>query len=163
MNKQLSFIILILSLGANAVISSESENYTSLCIEDNSVGFSWLNGSWGESTTFIGSKYIIKKFPYSKAPRMCDISKAAYNDIRTYGCYNIKNLGQEFGMFRYQLCTEFWEEGTLNKVRCDNSVWGDTVEFQPNGVFHMSKTDRNLGYADLKDSMYISYGKCSTM
>jgi|LWDU01.1.fsa_nt_gi hypothetical protein len=161
MNRLLLLTILIFSLSVSASISSKNNYYTSLCIEDESTGFNWVDGKWSLAN-FNNSKYIVKRFPLSKSP-ICDVSKAAHNDVRTYGCYNKKKLGQEFGIFSYQLCTEFWESGKLSKVSCSNSVWGDNIEFQPSGIFHTSKIDRTLKYKDSKGSMYVSHGKCSTL
>ena len=151
----------MLSLSANASISSKDNYYTSLCIDDDATGYSWKNGDWSR-TNFIPAKYIVKKFPYSKSS-LCDINKAAYKDKRTYGCYALKSFGEEFNMLSYELCNEYWTDGALFKVRCNTSVFGHIIEFQPNGVFRMSKTDRGLNYSKLKDDMFVSHGKCSTM
>ncbi|WP_435187477.1 hypothetical protein ACMAZA_04820 [Pseudothioglobus sp. nBUS_23] len=124
-------------------------------------------------------------YDYAKVKNMfCSYGQEAESDNASYitrdGCYMIKEFGEESTAFNSKLCRERWSkdsQGSLKLDKVDCSVWGNPeVRFKPNGLIHV----HNLGSLesspkgvidngvtiippDYKDSMYIAFGRCSTI
>ena len=100
------------------------------------------------------------------------------SSIKRDGCYMIKEFGEESNSFSSRLCRERWiKDGfslKLDKVVC---TWGNPeMRFKPNGLIHVHNSgtleSNPKGFVengvtvippDYKDSMYIAFGRCSTI
>jgi hypothetical protein len=102
-----------------------------------------------------------------------------YSSVIKDGCYMIKEFGEESHGANSKLCREHWDKDKqgslkLDMVRCS---WGNPrMSFKPNGLIHVynpgSLEDNPKAYiqdgvtiipADYKDSMYVSFGRCTTI
>ena len=98
--------------------------------------------------------------------------------IHRDGCYMIKEFGEESSGFNSTLCRETWDkDGRSLKLDTVGCSWGNpTMSFKPNGLIHVfskSSLESNpKGYVDngvtiippdYKDSMYVAFGRCSTI
>lgn len=163
--------IILVSTCLNAEITNEKTLFSSLCIEDDSTGFIWRNGTW-EQTRFYTKKYLYKKVKSQKYCNSTKVDKKYKDDkYRTVkwakGCYEIGEFGAKH---RNTIeCDELWylyPNGNieLNFVQCYD------VEFQPNGNFARSNNHTQFDDFDIygkkykvKDSLFVSHGKCSRL
>ena len=103
--------------------------------------------------------------------------------IRRDACYSIREFGEEESPFDGTICREYWdvdEQGSmkLNTVRCLSRGFDFSTEFKPNGLIHIynignleshpkapvsSDGKQKFGEDDTKASMYVSFGRCSTI
>jgi len=93
------------------------------------------------------------------------------------GCYLIKELGEESNQGNFRTCREFWNsyEGSwkLDTIHCPVGLIIPQMTFKPNGLIHLYKSgsleanpkgDKESNIPpDYKDSMYLSFGRCSTL
>ena len=102
-----------------------------------------------------------------------------YSSVYKNGCYTIKEFGEESNGFNSKLCRETWdkdEQGSLklDTVGCTRGF--PQMSFKPNGLIHVfnggNLESNPEGYVengvtiippDYKDSMYIAFGRCSTI
>ena len=154
----------VLSL-SEKVISDYEGGYSTLCIEENSVGFNWRDNKWIK-TGFIGSKYLVKKISHSELKEWQ--KKELYDENYLYldrkddefrimkNYYNIRRFGDKFIPLFNQTCSELWDGKELESIQCPNFI------FKPDGYFHRSSIHGSLDEKDdYKDSLSLSYGKCS--
>ena len=170
MNKIVLILLLIIgSLNAENITNSE-QKFSALCIEDAATGFKWKNGNWKE-VTYFPRKYLYKKI---KSPdKYCKNTKIEISDydknqeykriVFSKGCYEVGEFGSKFRIERE--CDELWYlhpngDTELYFVRCHG------VEFQPDGMFtksshHTQFNDYKINGKEHRDSLIVSYGKCS--
>ena len=154
----------VLSL-SEKVISDYEGGYSTLCIEENSVGFNWRDNKWIK-TGFIGSKYLVKKISHSELKEWqkkdlydenylyLDRKDDEFRIMKNY--YNIRRFGDELHPFDTVACWEGWDENELTGIDCPK------FKFKPDGYFHKSSIHGSLNEKeDYKDSLSVSYGKCS--
>ncbi len=164
MKNLLLALLTLLSFSSYAQMPSKIEPYTSICEEDKSTGFSWINSFW-EQANFKKSKYAIVKFTDKEASKMClsenDKSIKHVSDLYsvTSACYNVRDINIPFSKYSSLMCNEYYSSGTIDSVVCDNS-W-TKITFNPNGNFIASNVHGNITNNPNKDSIKISVGKCS--
>ena len=102
-----------------------------------------------------------------------------YSSVYRDGCYMIKEFGEESTEFNSKLCRETWDKDEQGSLKLDmvGCTWGfPQMSFKPNGLIHTysggSLEANPEGWvedgvtkipADYKDSMYIGFGRCSTI
>ena len=164
--------IILVSVCLNAEITSESTLFSSLCIEDDSTGFSWRNGKW-KQTNFYTKKYFYKKVKSQAHCSSTKVNKDNKDDKYmlvqwVQGCYEVGEFGSKYR--RIIECDEFWNlypNGNikLNWIRCPN------IGFQPDGNFARSNHYTQLNDFNevlrkkekFKDDLFVSHGKCSKL
>src|SRR5690606_21102329 len=116
MKKYVFFAVLIISM--NAIASS---TFTALCVEEESVGYRWINKKW-EFTRFNPDKYLVEKL--SSRDRYCQVLMQSVDTTDIYitedesgashyarkACYNIRILGKERWNFETKVCDEYWKK-----------------------------------------------------
>lgn len=153
-----------------AEATDTNQKFTALCTEKASTGFVWRNGRW-KQVNFKTGNYIVKKMKTTD----CEANSENRRSIVKWddssrvnilkGCYNTRNHGSNFISIDTKSCFESWEKVNnkfeLKSIECDN------IAFIPNGNFlmsHIYPSGNNLSdnpRNDYKDSMHVSYGKCS--
>ena len=169
MKKYVCSTLLLISM--NTIASS---TFTSLCVKEESIGYSWKNNKW-EITKFNLDKYLVEKV--SPQDRFCQVKMQSVDTATVYqgedksgvkyyatkGCYNIRRMGQPRYEFNTEICSEYWKkkqngQEELYMVGCTYS------NFEPNGDFTMGRISDDLrNDQEYKDSMSLSVGKCSTI
>jgi len=174
---------------SNAEITSFDEQFTVLCEIESSTGFNWSNGNWHQTKFTAGQQYIIKKesdeHSKDKYVSLCPLGflkeepRELPNWIIRDGCYSFKELKSNKN-YSSEPCRERWskDDMKLDRVSCPQSLGRPKMVFKPNGLIHIHKDELNLEAnpkaiylsngelwlpADYKDSMYIAFGRCSTI
>ena len=146
--------------------------FTSLCIEDNAVGFNWRNGQWVNAVFAKGDKIIFEKIDYQKAdssnnfmekPLLCSQPKAhpVPNNFQLItACYSIRKFGDAKSMLNMNDCYESYKDGVLTGIQCKSEG-----HFLPNGPFVKlpSHVSMDLSNKSEKDSVVVSVGKCAAI
>jgi len=169
------------------IVSNDIYNtdFQIFCVGDQTIGFNWENGKYRQME-FKSTNYIVQKFsipsPKDKIgdcgktlikkkefinPRFFNFPKRKF--VSTIGCWNIKEMTDEFYNFETIICKEFWsvdgDKHKLKQVICfDDTVTHINFRFSLNGNFHSSKinssTEKKGKY---KDSITISVGECTEL
>lgn len=160
-------------IGASQTVGDKNPlaPFTSLCLEDQSNGFGWKRGAW-EATQFkADKKYLIQKIAPEKYKEMGTLCRAKEARVGgnyrvEYGCYNMREMGEEIRGFTSTMCSETWENNALKKISCDEPIIGAQYFFLPDGNYIRfpwhSDIDQNPK-DQYKDSLSISVGKCSVV
>ena len=190
MNKLLLPILvslLLISSISNAKITSYDERFTLLCEIEESTGFNWSNGNWHRTHFKAGQKYIIKKQDDEKSLTAKDFNMdevknplCIHGHKKPYkhddlgmnfrnGCYMIKEFGKESKAGNFKNCHENWtkdkDSWSLDSVDCPRGYSQPEFYFKPNGLVHIYRGG-NLETNpkdDSKGSMFMSFGRCSTI
>ena len=101
------------------------------------------------------------------------------SSIHRDACYMIKKFGEESHAMNSKLCRETWDKVGQGSLKLDTvgCTWGyPQMSFKPNGLIHVfnsgSLESNPEGFIDngvtiippdYKDSMYIAFGRCSTI
>lgn len=118
----------------------------------------------------------------SKYP-LCAINKQEPTDdfwgFNRDGCYSVTRFGEESNRLDAKLCRETWDENeqgeyALESLQCN--VHFNFMKLKPNGLIHIFKNGsldsdpkelivngESIFPAGYKDSMYIAFGRCSTI
>lgn len=157
--------ICFMSLVASAQTTREISSYSSLCIEDQAVGFNWRNGGWRKTNFESGGKFIARKLNSREVevenPILCEPKVAQeFGSLRKVSaCYLIKSFGaQDEKILMGEMCDELYDGDQLLSIRCSH------LSFVPDGAFIKVPWHRNLDPKpanDYKDSLVVSEGKCS--
>jgi hypothetical protein len=151
--------------------------FSTLCIQEDATGYNWQDKKWIQTNFKPTQKYIIKKIEIEKYLTEKDRSKnqlitcknPSVMDFTSEGkkfsafvdtCYEIKRMGEKAAIWDYQMCSEYWRDGRLEKISCrDHSA---PFYFEPDGAFiqfpwhtSLEKTNKE------KDSLVLSVGSCS--
>ena len=175
---------------SNAEITSDDEQFMVLCEIENSTGFNWSNGNWHQINFKAGEQYLIKKESEEHGEdimvSMCSnrLLKQEPKDLPNWvirdGCYSIKKLKPNIRSYLSEPCRETWSKDNmkLDNISCPQALGRPKMVFKPNGLMHIHKDELNLNAnpkaqyfpngdlylpADYKDSMFIGFGRCSTI
>jgi len=164
--KILTYLMLInVSIFASDVTTS-SQGFVSICIQESAVGYSWKGKKWVQKN-FTNSKEIIKKITNDKYCENEDVKKQLSNstskEMYTQSCYEIDKM-------KVKDCYETWirtssDTAKLVHVSCETG-YGKEISFELEGNFIESYTSPrffNEPNRDYYDSMYISHGQCTTI
>ena len=190
MKKLLLLVSLILTFNfSNAEITSYDEQFTVFCEIESSTGFNWSNGNWHQTKFKAGEQYLIKKESeeHSKDNKvsLCPLKflkkepeDFPYSVVRD-GCYSMKELKSNTN-YTSEPCREWWDKDSMElfKLSCPQSLGRPKMVFKPNGLMHIHNDELNLNAnpkaqyfsngdlylpADYKNSMFIGFGRCSTI
>ena len=151
---------------------------TALCLSEDSTGFDWRDKKWIHTRFKSGEKYIAKKIPiemYETPEKRLANDLDFCNEAEATGrttkgaftgfvevCYEIKDMGSKGGVWASRTCTEFWEDGVLEKISCNEH--NPQFFFLPEGAYISYPWHSNIDQtADAKDSLSIEVGVCSTI
>ena len=150
-----------------------------LCIDDDVTGYNWRNKKWVQTNFTEGSRYIIKKIEIEKYinrnyraknkilfcndPKVWDISENGKKFTGSVeACYEIKSMGNEANFMDSRMCSEWWEDGKLEKISCQSHT--PQLYFQPDGSFIRFPWHTDVSKpTEKKDSLVISVGSCSVI
>jgi len=148
-----------------------------LCIDDDATGYNWRNKKWVQTNFKEGSRYIVKKIEVEKYinrndrgknkillcndPKVWDISENGKKFTGSVdACYEIKSMGNEANFMDSRMCSEWWEDGKLDKISCRDHT--PQLYFQPDGSFIRFPWHTDVSkLTEKKDSLAISVGSCS--
>ncbi len=153
--------------------------FTSLCVAEKSVGFSWEKGAWNHAKFRADDKYIAQKidpespkyaqlqmmdtpyFCHGIRPNIIKIGPLLEESARE-ACYSIKDHGRDpLLMETAEKCFEKYDKyGALAEVQCKR------FRFSPNGLFVALPSDASMDLSKVpkdgyKDSLNIKVGTCS--
>lgn len=166
----MKYLVGLLSLVAINCFSQNAPAFTSLCIPDNSVGYSWRNGQWQNAKFKIEERYLAQKLDSvrAKGAILCEkLDTTVYEnpilqEKLQNACYLVRRHGREASVtFDSEACTETYDSsGSLKSVSCKS------FRFAPNGLFVKLPTEFSLNLEskpknDYKDSMTLDIGSCS--
>lgn len=151
-------------------LPTQAAAWTSLCIEDNSRGFNWVEGQW-TPVNFTPRQHIIQKIDRSD-----ERSERCYSNLEQFPrnltetssmhCFSIHQVGNSPDQYTIWPCREnTWSDAQVYSVICNEGF--SSVRLQPTGEFVMSTIISVPEYrvgdvSQLKrDSLSISVGKCS--
>ena len=183
----MKYFLLVFSIYSlvHSEITSQGKLYSTLCIEEQSIGFKWTNNNW-VNVNYKPTKYIIKKIandetyckPNEKIHESESDKKRKISLKWVDSCYSLNEFGEEDFLESKKTCGELWIRTTLNgkytldKVSCNGAgVHGDFI-FNPSGEFNHSdmefliRKDFKGGKRDKRDkrdSSILSHGKCSKL
>jgi hypothetical protein len=150
--------------------------FSTLCIQEDATGYNWQNKKWIQTNFKPTNKYIIKKIEIEKysgkdrsKSQLITCKNPSVIDVTQEGkkftgfvdtCYEIKRMGEKASLFDNQMCSEYWQDGRLEKISCrDHS---SPFYFEPDGSFIQFPWHTSLGKTDNeKDSLALSVGSCS--
>ena len=154
-----------------AAFSAEAQNtlpqlkpFTSICIVDDSIGFSFLGGRTNRTTfpAFTGTRYIARKIDpqlyknsdtRDTAYSLCDYIKPTRfrnGSTLTHACYDIRD--PTFTSPIARTCTEKWDpSGSLAQITCDDLKFA----FHPSGPFVQ------MSSVGIDSVVSLDTGKCS--
>jgi hypothetical protein len=142
----------------------ELKPFTSMCISDDSIGYSF-QGRLVTRTIFpVDASRVIRKLesklysdPESNGYAECDLLKKLKpeifpsGDTWTYACYDFRNPKHGTRPIA-SLCTEKWDKnGTLIQIVCEKYNFA----FNPFGAFVTRSS------VDIESVVYLETGKCS--
>lgn len=165
----------IAALAAVLAFAQPALAATSLCVEEQSSGYVWRDGTWLPAT-YSHDSYIVK-------PIMPDdpLGYGCHNRIKAnghpteadpgavfmqvYGCYTAYLVGDAPSEFDVSMCMQYWHSGVLTVISCA-SEGAARYEFEPNGEFLYHRTyavrvSRTTNAE--RDSLVLSVGKCSVI
>jgi hypothetical protein len=151
--------------------------FNTLCIQEDATGYDWRNKKWIQTNFKPTQKYIIKKIEIEKYLTEKDRSKnqlflckhPSLTDFTEDGkkfnafvdtCYEIKKMGEKGTVLDHQMCSEYWKDGRLEKISCQDH--SPQFYFEPDGSFIQFPWHTNLDNTNKeKDSLVLSVGSCS--
>jgi hypothetical protein len=128
-------------------------SFSSLCIVEESTGFSWESGAWVRSS-YAPRRFVVRKYPIDyvasrkiagykfggcsadeREPAAPFESDASY--FSTQGCYSVKLFGSSPDEEIATLCSEFWAKANtggwaVSSIHCSLST---RFTFRPDGPF----------------------------
>ena len=157
-------IAALVTIPVFAQFAAEVGAFTSICIEDQAVGFNWKDGGWRKTNFKSGDRYIVRKLSAQEVdaekPMICTEKQsngfAGFQQISA--CYEIKDFGTSAGkVLLGEMCQESYQDERLVSIRCAH------MSFLPDGPFIRVPWHRDINPKpsnDYKDSLVVSEGKC---
>mgnify|MGYP003654778154 CR=1 FL=1 len=165
------------TLHMTAIAEDEAiRSFSSLCIEEDSVGFNWEDSDWQQvnfkKDTLIVRKLAGQALEDASASGQCvefmRPKDRIYEDagLKTLiGCYSTSKIGKvAYPKWCEELYTKADGSWELWNIDCTDNQLGELISFRPNGGFirhHISGNVDPNPKNDYKDSLSISHGKCS--
>ncbi len=155
--------------------------FTSICISENSGGFSWKNGEWRHAVFKPRDKYLVRKLNMATDLPAGDITGnralacdgmfsgavkigPSGQDTAKQACYSVRQYGvEEMLLIHAEKCVEIYASNErLKEVQCKQ------IRFSPNGPFISLPTGASVNLSqtpdgDYKDDIAIEVGRCSKM
>jgi hypothetical protein len=148
-----------------------------LCIEEKSTGFNWVNNQWVPTQFKVTRKYLVKKLPFEsykdfqaktknklifcnepKETKISDEGNSFTGFVEV--CYENKIVGEESTILNMSMCSEYWSKGKLEKISCDKA--SPPFFFHPDGQFIRFPWHSDIQRtAENKDSLALTVGSCS--
>lgn len=160
-------------MAASLVMTAPALAGASICVEDNALGFRWVNGAWTTSN-FYPQTYLINEIaPGDPIGKDCWARIAAERGptepdltqpwVGAATCYNLSVVGETPIQTNTNLCTEFYDQGKLFNIACSSEGYS-RWDMIPNSEFTIHRTySVRLGITDSRDDMYLAMGKCSVV
>jgi len=143
----------------------------SLCVEQGSTGFDWVNGRWVKQNYSLDQHLVRKVAPTEDIGKWCferiqerGLNTQPMGDGWSNGCYTINLVGEEPNYV--DLCQEFWAGDRLRYVACTTSIV-PSYKFEPSGEFVIYRTF-GAAYTPVdpakdRDSLVLAVGSCSVI
>jgi len=138
------------------------DEYTILCVAENSIGFLWRDRKWISTEFEITGKRLIVKSSENICRSSHSIQEATSELSATKNvCLNIRKVGRPYHKLGSSSCTEWYmkpHEKWLVRIICDFPI----IRLNPNGgyqsanIYWINREDR-----DYNDSLELEVGKCS--
>jgi hypothetical protein len=154
---------------AAAAVTGHDTLFTTVCIDDNIIGYEWRDGGWMPGT-FHPRKYTLQKRDAASEECADAMTAAAavedlFSDV-SVGCYTMTDFGKAPGA--PMACNETWETAadgseSLATVTCTFAATSEWILFDPTGDFDYASTGGSLAGTprdDLKDPIILSVGEC---
>ncbi len=178
---------LLLAFGSPlaAQITDPKTTFTVMCVTEKSTGFKWRNGDWEYARFETGRRIVIEKLEPepvadpTNPPRSGSCKESMESEQkearhversgRAYGCYNVRDGGDEFSPFDSQVCEERWRrrdrQGVLLRATTCDDPFGRIV-FATDGWFHRGIVHPMIAKYPKdgrKDALVLEVGKCAVL